>query len=791
MLGLTLAYRFSQAGHDVTLFEAAPHLGGLASAWTVGGVTWDRHYHVTLLSDTSIRSLLAELGLESEMEWVTTRTGVYSNGALYSVSNGIEFLKFPALGVADKLRLGGTIFYGSKVQGWRRLEQIAVEDWLTKLSGRQTFDQFWRPLLEAKLGNTYRISNAAFIWATIQRLYAARRTGLKKEMFGYLPGGYARILQRFGSVLHSQGVNIRLGAAVAAVERQGQAVVVHESDGTTHRFDDVVVTSNASIASRIIKGLEPDARSKLEAINYQGIVCASLLLKRSLSPFYLTYIIDRAPFTAVVEMSALVDRRHFDGHSLIYLPKYCGPNDATARMSDVEVEEQFLGGLEQMYPAFSRDQVLGFRISRVREVFAVPTLGYSRRVPPMETSVSGVHIVTSAQIINGTLNVNETVQLAERAAARLLNVSPVPPVPITEKAKPAAPCSAHVRTPSVAHEPSRVERAAATLSIDLDNLWSYLKTKGDAAWRSFPTFLGTVVPTLSNLLDQRGQVATWFIVGQDAAMPEHRNIIRSVAAAGHEVGNHSYLHEPWMHRYPAPLIDQEIALAEDAIADVTGMRPFGFRGPGYSLSEEVLAALSSRGYQYDASTLPTFVGPLARAFYLRGTRLTVEEREQRRALFGTLMEGRRPIQPYAFSVDGVKLIEVPVTTMPGLRTPIHMSYLIYLAEIREGLAQGYLDLALRICRRMNIAPSFLLHSHDVVGPEDAPAMRFFPGFRRSGEEKRRLVAWCIDRLQRDFEVMTIRDFVSGLSGLPAVTPRFTHTGSRLAPTDISDISGGA
>ncbi len=55
-LGMTLAHRLAQQGKKVTLFEAAPYLGGVASAWTLGDIVWDRHYHVILLSDKFLRS---------------------------------------------------------------------------------------------------------------------------------------------------------------------------------------------------------------------------------------------------------------------------------------------------------------------------------------------------------------------------------------------------------------------------------------------------------------------------------------------------------------------------------------------------------------------------------------------------------------------------------------------------------------------------------------------------------------------------------------------------------------
>ena len=177
MLGMTIAHRLSQQGHSVTLLEGRPNLGGLADAWKVGDVTWDRHYHVTLLSDLFVRDLWKELGIESQMDWVETRTGFYTDGELHSMSNTLEFLKFPPLGLVDKLRLGGTIFWASRAKNWKNLEQKTVADWLTKLSGKRTFQKMWLPLLRAKLGECWRETSAAFIWATIARMYAARRSG--------------------------------------------------------------------------------------------------------------------------------------------------------------------------------------------------------------------------------------------------------------------------------------------------------------------------------------------------------------------------------------------------------------------------------------------------------------------------------------------------------------------------------------------------------------------------------------------------------------------------------------
>ena len=115
----------------------------------------------------------------------------------------------------------------------------------------------------------------------------------------------------------------------------------------------------------------------------------------------------------------------FGGHALVYLPKYVAPDDPIFDESDESIRGRFLAALARMYPHFDPADVLAFRVSRVRSVFALSTLNYSRGVPPVATSLPGVFVVTSAQIVNGTLNVNETLSQAA-AAATLLAATRVP-----------------------------------------------------------------------------------------------------------------------------------------------------------------------------------------------------------------------------------------------------------------------------------------------------------------------------------------------------------------------------
>lgn len=412
MLGMTIAHRLQQQGHSVTVYESAGNPGGLADAWQVGDMTWDRHYHVTLMSDFLVRDLWEELGIHDRMKWVETKTGFYTDGELYSMSNSVEFLKFPPLRLLDKLRLGGTIWTASKIKNWKRLEQMTVQAWLTKLSGKRTFEKMWRPLLEAKLGDSWTKTSAAFIWATIARMYAARRSGLKKEMFGYLQGGYDFALRTFEQNLRKRGVKFHFHCPVQNIERFSDSEVKVTSAHGCHSFDQVVSTVPSPVAVKSIPTMNKASQERHLGIDYHGIVCASVLLKKPISQYYVTNITDRGvPFTAVIEMTALVDPDQLNGNHLIYLPRYAQPDNAIFEESDETIQDRFLSALDRMYPQFSKDDVVGFKVSRARHVFALPTLGYSERVPFVETGVTGVYTVNSSQIVNGTLNVNETVKL--------------------------------------------------------------------------------------------------------------------------------------------------------------------------------------------------------------------------------------------------------------------------------------------------------------------------------------------------------------------------------------------
>ena len=429
-MGMTLAHRLAQQGQQVTIFEAAPELGGLVSSWkmpTGSGknkedIEWDKFYHVILLSDFRTRSILKDIGLEDKIEWVETKTGFYINGKLYSMSDTIEFLKFPTLNLFDKFRLGLTIIVASSIKNWKRLEKIPVTTWLKRWSGSNTYNKIWLPLLRAKLGESYTKTSAVFIWATIQRLYGARRSGLKKEMFGFVPGGYKVVIEAFKHTLLNESVQIRTNTSVTEVKTGADnKPLIKLTDDSVESFDEVIVTLPSPIATRLCTGLSPNEIQKLNNIEYLGVICVAVLMDKPISDFYITNITDgRFPFTGIIEMTALVNKAYLDGHTLIYLPKYVSTEDPLFKQSDEEIRDYFISNFKNMYPLITDDNIKFAGVARAKHVITVAKLNYSETLPGIRTSVPNVYIVNTSHIIDGTLNVNETVRVAETKLEEIL-----------------------------------------------------------------------------------------------------------------------------------------------------------------------------------------------------------------------------------------------------------------------------------------------------------------------------------------------------------------------------------
>jgi polysaccharide deacetylase family protein (PEP-CTERM system associated) len=142
------------------------------------------------------------------------------------------------------------------------------------------------------------------------------------------------------------------------------------------------------------------------------------------------------------------------------------------------------------------------------------------------------------------------------------------------------------------------------LTIDLEDWHQLLHRRVTGELISPSPAVVTATHRLLDLLDETGTRATFFVQGTVGdAYPE---LVRKVAARGHEVGSHTFMHN-LVFRMDPPSFRADLDRSVKQLQDLTGQPVLGFRAPEFSVkgldhwSFEVLAEL---GFQYDSSVFP-------------------------------------------------------------------------------------------------------------------------------------------------------------------------------------------
>lgn len=422
--GLTAAFYLLRAGCRVTIIEAQPQLGGLATYYNFGPFFWDKFYHCILTSDRPLLQLISDLGLAEEMRWTETKVGFFTRHGLHSMTTSMDFLRFPAISLWEKFRLGMGILAVNRIDDGLALEQEPIGPWLTRKFGRGNYEKLWEPLLKCKLGSARDQTSASFIWATIKRLYSTReKDASKKEKLGYVRGGYHTVFTRLAEQVEAMGGEIITGARVQRIQGIDDGRVRVELVRDHLDFDSAIATVPSAIFAKLAPELDLNYRARLEKIQYMGMVCAVLLLKRKLTPYYCTNITEDLPFTGIIEMTNLISLEETEGRHLVYLPKYTSPTDPLFEAGEDEVWNLFYSNLKRVIPDLEDRDVERRLVFRERLVQPIPVVNYSALVPPLETGMPNLFLANTTQIVNSTLNNNEMVRIAKTAVDAVLQGS--------------------------------------------------------------------------------------------------------------------------------------------------------------------------------------------------------------------------------------------------------------------------------------------------------------------------------------------------------------------------------
>lgn len=384
--GLAAAYRLQNHGHEAVVFEASSDLGGLAATYPTAGDRIERFYHHLSKTEETIVELMDDLGLGDKVEWPIGKNAYYIDGIVHPLDTAWEIAAFPHLSLYDKARLG-FLTLGIDVRGGiprfdtydelRDFEDVPIREFVVTHTTERVYETFFEPLLEAKFDRRKDDVSAAWLLGRIQ--FRGERDLLRGEPLGYLEGGFGVFVDELLAAVGEE--HVRTGVRVTDLELHDQTVselTVEAGDQRTHHDVDGVVIATMPHVLEALTGYTCE-------IDFQGTVCSVISMEEQLTDTYWLNIADEAPFGALIEHTNFIPPDRYGGEHLLYVPKYIqGPEDPVWQMSDEEVVEHWLTGIEGLFPQFNREAINWVKTSRNRRTAPVYERGYLETVVPYD-----------------------------------------------------------------------------------------------------------------------------------------------------------------------------------------------------------------------------------------------------------------------------------------------------------------------------------------------------------------------------------------------------------------------
>ncbi|MGH2469699.1 MAG: NAD(P)/FAD-dependent oxidoreductase, partial [Chloroflexota bacterium] len=417
--GLTAALEIARAGHDVSVFEAAPALGGQAGTVTIEGAPLERFYHHLFRSDLDMLDLARQLGIERRLLWLQPKMGLYHASRVVPFGTPSGLLHLPWLSPIDKLRFGLVTLLLMRVNRRGLFEGISAWSWLRRAVGRRAFDVVWGPMLQAKFSDWSREASMVWFWGKIAARGASRQGG--REQLGYFNLSFQVLIDALASALRAAGAKVRTGCPVSTLTPLAGGGVSVSLDGETHDFDRVILALHNRDALRLVPAFPKAYADGLRAIRYEGASCLLLSLRRPLTDIYWMNIsAPELPFTAVVEHTNFMPPERYNGRHLVYLSRYMPPSDPLFSQDMDGFLHAYLLHLASLQPAFTPDWIAGAWLFKDSQAQPIVNVDYARLQPPLTTPIRDLYLINTTQIYPEDRGTNYAVRLGRQVAALVL-----------------------------------------------------------------------------------------------------------------------------------------------------------------------------------------------------------------------------------------------------------------------------------------------------------------------------------------------------------------------------------
>ena len=426
--GLAAAYELGKHGHQASVYERAPFLGGQASTFDVGGSRLERGYHHWFTSDTDIIDLVEEIGLGHQIRWIDSTVGTLYDGKIYNFVTPMDLLRFTPLSLPDRIRLGLLTLYLQRKKNWRSYENITADEWLRKHAGKRGYEVFWGPMLRGKFSEDfYDQVGMPWVWGKVHTRVASRGKSMLKEKLGYPIGSFGEVFDVLAQRIEEQGSKVHLSTSVNRVVVEDGVATGMEvaSDGTSpkqEKFDAIIATTPSFIFPKLVPQLPDDYLSRLTDVSYMAAVLIVLVLDRPLSHVYWLNVADRSiPFVGVIEHTNLISPEHYGGKHIVYLSNYLNTNHPMYAMGHEELLQEYLPHIRKINPDFDMSWVETSYHHKVDAAQPIIGTNYSSRIPDHRTPFKNLYLANTTQIYPEDRGTNYSVRMGKHVAHLLMS----------------------------------------------------------------------------------------------------------------------------------------------------------------------------------------------------------------------------------------------------------------------------------------------------------------------------------------------------------------------------------
>ena len=421
--GLSAALRLADGGRNALLVEQQANLGGLARSFQVDDFSVEAFYHHYCTTDQEVVSLARRLGLEDHWKERQVTQGIYCSGRLLPFSTPLDLVRFDEIPFLERIRLG---LVTQKLWGNRSaLGDVSISDWVRRTIGERAERNLFEPLIRAKFGISGSEVSAAFARGRLSARGASRGAFWWHERLAYLQGGSAFLADRICQEIEKSGMKVWTGASVKeiAIDQGKYRVAVETENGRrTIEARDVVCTLPTPVLDRAAVGFPKSFLKPLREVEYRAVVVVTFGFARPLSKNYWISVSDeRVPFNALIEHTRLHPSENYDGQHIVYAGRYLQVDDEVWSMSDSEVAELFLSGLQTVFPGLSEREVLWNRVARDRYASPIFKVGYGGVLADLSSALPRFHLAGTLMVYPDSRNVNSALRIGREVSDRILS----------------------------------------------------------------------------------------------------------------------------------------------------------------------------------------------------------------------------------------------------------------------------------------------------------------------------------------------------------------------------------